>query len=433
MQLTTSKRIFKGNILYTPTPERFSVINKGFIVVDDGKIEGVFAKLPLQYKNYDITDYGDKLIIPGMNDLHSHASQFRHLGMAMDKELLPWLNDYTFPEEARFRDTEYSKKIYKRFIKEIWKQGTTRIAVFATVHKEAVIQLLDLFIEAGLGAYVGKVNMDTNCPSFICENTEQSLLDTEELITGHGNKTTLVKPIITPRFVPNCSNEVLRGLGELCLKYNVPVQSHLSENKDEIHWVKDLHPDSRFYGDIYNQFNLFGQTPTLMAHCSFSLEEEMDLMKTNGVMAVHCPSSNLNVGSGMMPARKFAEKKIKLGFGSDISGGHTCSLFKTMVYAIQVSKLFWANSEKRVEFLSNSEAFYIATKGGGGFFGKVGSFEKGYDFDALIIDDSELNYDNYSLEQRLERFIYIGDDRYILHRYVRGNLIKEPFGADVDL
>lgn len=151
-------------------------------------------------------------------------------------------------------------------------------------------------------------------------------------------------------------------------------------------------------------------------------------MKKNKVTAVHCPSSNLNVGSGMMPIRKFLDNNINIGFGSDISGGHTCSLFKTMVYAIQVSKLFWANSNKKIPFLSNSEAFYIATKGGGSFFGKVGSFEKGYDFDALIIDDSSLNYYDYTIEQRLERFVYMGDDRHILHRYVCGNLIDEPKG-----
>jgi guanine deaminase len=149
-------------------------------------------------------------------------------------------------------------------------------------------------------------------------------------------------------------------------------------------------------------------------------------MKENNVIAVHCPTSNINVGSGLMPIRKFIDQGIRLGFGSDLSGGHTPSLMKTMVYAIQTSKIFWANSDKEMDFLTNSEAFFIATKGGGSFFGKVGSFEEGYDFDALIIDDEELNYLDYTLEERLERFIYVGDDRHILHRYVRGNLIKEP-------
>lgn len=428
MNLMSSTKIFKGDIVFTTTPERFTLIENGFIVVVNGKVDNVYTVLPETYKNFQITDYSNKLIIPGMNDLHCHASQFKHLGMAMDKELIPWLNDYTFPEESRFKDTEYSKRIYGKFIKEIWKQGTTRIALFATVHKNSSMDLIELFINSGLGAFVGKVNMDTNCPPYICETLESSLEDTEEMIIKYKDRSSLVKPIITPRFVPSCSSELLKGLGELSIKYNVPVQSHLSENRNEIAWVKELFPALKYYGDVYNKFNLFGQTPTLMAHCSFSSDEEIALMKENNVMAVHCPSSNLNVGSGMMPIRKFLDNNIRLGFGSDISGGHTCSIFKTMVYAIQVSKLFWANSNKEISFLSNPEAFYIATKGGGSFFGKVGSFEKDYEFDALIIDDSNLNYANYTLEQRLERFIYVGDDRHILHRYVSGNLIEEPKG-----
>lgn len=419
-------KIFKGNILFTPTAEKFTVIPHGHILVSDGKVKAVYQKLPEEYKNLEIIDYQDKLIIPGMNDLHCHASQYKHLGMAMDKELIPWLENYTFPEEAKFQDIKYAEKIYQNFIKEIWKQGTTRIVVFATVHKESTIKLLDMFLKSGLGAYVGKVNMDNNCPDYISETWEDSLKDTEEIIKKYTGKSSLVKPIITPRFAPSCSERLLAELGSLGQKYGIPVQSHLSENRQEVQWVKELFPDAGYYGDVYKQYGLFGETPTLMAHCSLSSEEEMALMKKNNVLAVHCPTSNLNVGSGLMPIRKFINRGIKLGFGSDLSGGHTPSLMKTIVYAIQTSKIFWADSEKQMDFLTNSEAFFIATKGGGSFFGKVGSFEEGYDFDALIIDDGELNWLNYTLEERLERFIYVGDDRHILHRYVSGSLIKEP-------
>jgi len=419
-------KIFKGHILFTPTPEKFTVIPHGHILVSDGKVKAVYQKLPEEYNNLEIIDYQDKLIIPGMNDLHCHASQYKHLGMAMDKELIPWLENYTFPEEAKFQDIKYGEKIYQNFIKEIWKQGTTRIVVFATVHKESTMKLLDMFIKSGLGAYVGKVNMDNNCPDYICETLENSLKDTEEIIIKYASKSSLVKPIITPRFAPSCSKNLLAQLGILGHKYGIPVQSHLSENRKEVQWVEELFPDADYYGDVYKQYGLFGETPTLMAHCSLSSEKEMALMKENNVLAVHCPTSNLNVGSGLMPIRKFIDQGIKLGLGSDLSGGHTPSLMKTMVYAIQTSKIFWVNSEKQMDFLTNSEAFFIATKGGGSFFGKVGSFEEGYDFDALIIDDGELNYLDYTLEERLERFIYVGDDRHILHRYVSGNLINEP-------
>lgn len=419
-------KIYKGNIIFTKNKDNFEIIENGFIVVENGKVVNVFDFLPSEYSNIKIVDYTNKLIIPGMNDLHAHAPQFRNIGMAMSKELIPWLNDYTFPEESKYADIEYADKMYKRFIKEIWKNGTTRIAVFATVHKDSTIRLMNLFNTSGIGAFVGKVNMNINCPKSLLEDTNQSVLDTKEILDMKIEEDSLVKPIITPRFIPSCDSELLTELGNLAIEYNVPTQSHLSENLGEINWVKELQPKSKFYGDAYNRFNLFGQTKTLMAHCVYSNDDELKLMRDNNVLAVHCPTSNLNIGSGVMPIRKFLDENVSVSLGSDISGGHDLSIFKVMVHAIQGSKLWWVNSDKELDFLKLSEAFFMATKVGGSFFGKVGSFEKDYEFDALIIDDSDLNHDNYSLIERLERFIYIGDDRHILHRYIRGNRIDEP-------
>ncbi|WP_290060667.1 amidohydrolase family protein [Paraclostridium bifermentans] len=419
-------QIYKGNILFTKIKDKFEIIENGFIIVKNGKILDLYKNLPCEYQNFEVIDFSDNLIIPGMNDLHCHAPQFRNLGMAMDKELIPWLDNYTFPEEGKFRSIEYSDKVYKNFIKEVWRHGTTRIAVFATVHKESSIRLMDLFKQSGLGALVGKVNMNINCTDDLLEDTEKSISDTEYILENYYNADELVNPIITPRFIPSCNSELLKSLGDLAIKYNVPTQSHLSENLGEIDWVKQLQPESEFYGDAYNRFNLFGQTKTLMAHCVYSCDKELELMKKNNVFAIHCPNSNLNLGSGIMPVRKFLDNDINIALGSDISGGHDLSIFKVMVNAIQCSKLLWVNSNKQVDFLTLSEAFYMATKGGGSFFGKVGSFEKNYDFDALILDDSNLNPESYSLIERLERFIYIGDDRNIIHRYVRGEEISDP-------
>lgn len=419
-------QIYKGNILFTKIKDKFEIIENGFIIVKNGKILDLYKNLPSEYQNFEVIDFSNNLIIPGMNDLHCHAPQFRNLGMAMDKELIPWLDNYTFPEEGKFKSIEYSDKVYKDFIKEVWRHGTTRIAVFATVHKESSIRLMDLFKQSGLGALVGKVNMNINCTDDLLEDTEKSISDTEYILENYYNADELVNPIITPRFIPSCNSELLKSLGDLAIKYNVPTQSHLSENLGEIDWVKQLQPESEFYGDAYNRFNLFGQTKTLMAHCVYSCDKELELMKKNNVFAVHCPNSNLNLGSGIMPVRKFLDNDINIALGSDISGGHDLSIFKVMVNAIQCSKLLWVNSNKQVDFLTLSETFYMATKGGGSFFGKVGSFEKNYDFDALILDDSNLNPESYSLIERLERFIYIGDDRNIIHRYVRGEEISDP-------
>lgn len=419
-------QIYKGNILFTKIKDKFEIIENGFIIVKNGKILNLYKNLPSEYQNFEVIDFSNNLIIPGMNDLHCHAPQFRNLGMAMDKELIPWLDNYTFPEEGKFKSIEYSDKVYKDFIKEVWRHGTTRIAVFATVHKESSIRLMDLFKQSGLGALVGKVNMNINCTDDLLEDTEKSISDTEYILENYYNADELVNPIITPRFIPSCNSELLKSLGDLAIKYNVPTQSHLSENLGEIDWVKQLQPESEFYGDAYNRFNLFGQTKTLMAHCVYSCDKELELMKKNNVFAVHCPNSNLNLGSGIMPVRKFLDNDINIALGSDISGGHDLSIFKVMVNAIQCSKLLWVNSNKQVDFLTLSEAFYMASKGGGSFFGKVGSFEKNYDFDALVLDDSNLNPESYSLIERLERFIYIGDDRNIIHRYVRGEEISDP-------
>lgn len=416
-------KILRGNILFTKDASGFTIMENSYIVIIDGKVDGIYNILPENYQNDKIEDFKDKLIIPGMNDMHAHASQFRNAGIGMDKELMPWLNDYTFPEESKFKDTSYARKIYSRFIKSMIKNGTTRAVLFATLHKEASMELFDMLIDAGVGAYVGKVNMDYNCPAYLSESCQQSLEDTEEIILQYKDVSPLVKPIITPRFVPSCSVELMKGLGKLSMKYNLPVQSHLSENTDEVNIVKELFKDSNFYGQVYDDFGLFGNKPALMAHCIYSTEGEINLMKKNNVTVVHCPTSNFNIGSGMMPIRKYLNLNINVTLGSDVSGGHHCSIFKVMTYAIQNSKINWQRSGKKDNFLSMSEAFYMATKGGGSFFGKVGSFEKGYDFDALVIDDSNLYPDDYSLLERLERFVYIGDDRNIIKRYVCGKEI----------
>jgi guanine deaminase len=247
----------------------------------------------------------------------------------------------------------------------------------------------------------------------------------EALAEEFGDPEGLVRPIVTPRFIPSCTPEMLRACGELARKYNLSVQSHLSENTDEIAFVRKLEPESRNYADAYLRYGLFGQQPTVMAHCVWPEEEELQLLKENGVMVAHCPTSNLNVLSGMAPVRTFLDKGIRVGLGSDISGGHDLSIFRMMAYAVQVSKMYGKYCGG-APFLTLPEVFWIATKSAGSFFGKVGSFEPGYEFDALVIDDSALNYDNYTIVQRIERFIYLGDDRYITHRYCRGVEIPEP-------
>ena len=424
LQFVINMNIYKANILFTPTPSAFQIIENGYVVVEDGIIEGIYEQLPANYKGETITDFGDSLLIPAMNDVHVHAPQYRNQGIAMDLELLPWLDNYTFPEEIKYADTQYAERMYRRFVYDLWRQGTMRTVAFATIHKESTRLLMRLFEEAGMGALVGKVDMNRNCPEQLQETVEDAIADNEALIAEF-NHNSLVRPIITPRFIPSCTPEMLKACGELAQKYNLPVQSHLSENRGEIQWVSELEPQSTCYGQAYNRYGLFGQTPTVMAHCVWTKGEELQLMMQNHVMVAHCPTSNLNLSSGMANIRTFLEQQVPVGLGCDISGGHDLSIFRVMVYAIQISKMQYC-ADKSKPFLTLPEAFWIATKSAGQIFGKVGSFEQGYEFDALVIDDQDLNHDNYSLIHRLERFIYIGDDRYIAHRFCRGKEILKP-------
>lgn len=426
------RKVYKANILFTPERSRFEVLENGYIAVEDGLVAGVAADLSsladlcsFVCDEADVTDFGDSLLIPAMNDMHVHAPQYRNQGIAMDLELLQWLQNYTFPEEMKYADEVYARRMYSRFIRDLWRFGTMRACVFATVHTESTRLLMHLFQEAGMGALVGKVAMNRNCPDGLMEPVDDMVSGNEALISEFNVPNALVRPIITPRFVPSCTPDMLKACGELAAQYGLPVQSHLSENTSEIAWVQSLEKDSTSYGDAYDRYGLFGQTPTVMAHCVWTAGEELELIKRRGVMVAHCPTSNLNLASGLAPIRTFIEEGVPVGLGSDISGGHDLNIFRMMVYAIQVSKMHYQHNHKKA-FLTLSEAFWLATKSAGRFFGRVGSFEPGYEFDALVIDDRLLNHDNYSLLHRLERFVYLGDDRYITHRFCRGCDLPEP-------
>jgi len=419
-------KAYQGHILYTKNPDRFEICENGAVIVEDGKVVEVLKTLPENLEALEVFNMGDRLIIPGFVDLHFHAPQFPNLGLGLDKELLPWLEDYTFPEEAKYSDLDYAESVYTRVAKEIWRQGTTRIVLFSSVHKESTELLMSIFDRAGLGAYVGKVNMDRNCPDFLVESTEDSIKATKAWLEATINLYPRVKPLITPRFVPTCTSELMRSLGDLAAEYNVPVQTHISENQAEVDWVRELHPESADYAAVYEDHGLLGDK-TILAHCVHNTDAEIEKMAKLGVFAAHCPNANYNLASGIMPVRKFLNAGVKVGLGTDVGAGHKVSIASVMSTAIQASKIAWLNSDRTLAPLSTSEAFYLGTKGGGAYFGKVGSFEPGYEFDALVIDDHRLGVtEGRTLEERLQRFLYIGDDRDIVSRFVSGDEIMEP-------
>lgn len=422
----TKTYALKGNIIYSKNKNEINCFENSYLICQDGKSMGVFKKLDEKYKDIEVIDFGEKIICPGLVDLHIHAPQYNFRGMGMDLELLDWLNTYTFPSEAKFKDEDYAKRSYQRFVDYLKYGPNTRHVIFASLHVKSTQILMDLMEKSKMVSFVGKVNMDRNGGVDLeekdADESENATLDWLESIKGKYKNT---YPILTPRFIPSCTYELLEKLRKIKDEYKLPIQSHLSENLGEIEWVKELVPQAKFYGDAYNIFDLFGKNnKTVMAHCVYSNDDEQDLIKENKVFIAHCPDSNTNLTSGIAPAGKYLREGQKIGLGSDVAGGTHASIFKAMADAIKVSKLRYRLVDEKIKPLSLEEAFYMATLGGGEFFGKVGSFEKGYEFDAIVIDDEKLlEEDKFNLKQRLERIVYLSKDEDIVSKFVRGEKI----------
>ena len=416
------KYLVKGTFIDTITKDEFR-IRKGYIFVQNGLIKDFSEENP--DKSLKTYDYTNKLIIPGLSDLHLHAPQYFSAGLGLDLELLDWLDKYIFLEESKYKDEEYANKAYQIFVDELAKSATTRASIFATLHTNMTLLLMDLLEKKKIYAYVGKIGMDRNSPDYYIETNgkEETLRFIQEC---KKRNYIYVKPIITPRFTISCTDEYMKYMGELAKEYNLPAQSHLSESLSEIEMVKELRKDSgdKFYAESYEKSGLFGgDVKTIMAHCVYSPEEEVELIKKNGVYIAHCPTSNSNLASGISPAAKYLREGCNIGIGSDISGGHTLDLFEVMRHAIQVSKMNYKYIHPEQKPLTLSEIFFMATNKGGSFFGKVGTFEKEYEFDALVLDESLIkNVREYDEKERLERFIY-NKDAKLESKFIKGNKI----------
>ncbi len=418
-------KCLKGNVIFAEEKNKLKVMPHSYLVINNERSAGVYESLPEEYKNAPVEDLGDKLIIPGFMDVHLHAPQWLNKGVGYSEELLPWLQKYTFPLESKFADIKFAEKYYKLFVDELKSSGTTRACIFASRHYEATKLLIELMKESGIGGYVGKVNMDRNSSEELQETYEDSVKETTMLAKEYsGDDNALVKFILTPRFVPSTTSELMTKLGEIAEKYNLHVQSHLDENVDEVAWVKELHSDIPTFTEVYEHFGLLPDNRTVMAHCIHNNDREIEVLKKHNTFIAHCPLSNFNLASGIAPIKRYMEEGLDVGLGSDISGGHTLYMPVSCVAAVSASKIYHV-SHKEYSPLTFAEAFYLLTKGGGKFFGKVGSFEEGYECDALVIDDSNItSIDGMTLEERLEKFIYTGNRGNIVRIYCRGKQIK---------
>ena len=332
----------------------------------------------------------------------------------------------------RFRDPSFAESAYTRFAEALLRTPTTRLCAYATTDRKSTELLMRILAGRGFSGYVGKVNMDRNCGEELLESTEETILETEKWLdetrAGFGQ----IFPIITPRYFPSCTPQSLKSLGELAARYQVPVQSHLSEGLEEIEWVRRLDPSLAYYAQAYERAGLLGPEPrAVMAHCVFSEGAEFEKLRENHVLVAHCPQSNLNSSGRVAPIMDFIHAGIEVGLGTDVGGGNTLNMFRTIFEAILASKVRWAadggeyTDPQRCNVLSLPAAFYLATKGGGSLW-HTGSFETGYCFDAVVLDDARLsNSIQRTPYERLERLVTMGDDREIVKKYINGMCVYQ--------
>ena len=411
-----------GDLCFSTAPRHIETMEASYLHVKDGKCISCYKELPEALSSLEIKDYSGNLIIPGMVDLHLHAPQYAYRGTKMDLPLLDWLNSNTFPEEAKYEDMNYAKAAYKNFVEDLKESPTTRAVIFATLHKEATLCLMDLLEKSGLETMVGKVNMDRNSPDYLTEHSaEEALENTRNWLQAIPKDYRHCHPILTPRFTPTCSDALMEGLGKIKREKGIPLQSHLSENKAEIAWVKELCPGTKNYGESYDRYGLLQHS--VMAHCVHTREDELELLKERECYICHCPQSNTNLQSGAAPVKHFLEKGAKLGLGTDVAGGANLSMFRAITDAIHVSKL---RSCLLLEdaAITVEEAFFMASLSGGGFFGKVGSFLAGYEADFLVYERKRESIREESLLERLEMLLYTEKELFRMKaKFVSGRQI----------
>lgn len=419
-----TRKAIRGTIVHAPCFGRVEVLPRGYIVVDErGIIEGVYSEKEYERGLELVYDFDNKLILQAMCDMHTHAPQYPMMGLGLDEPLMSWLQTYTYPQEARFQNQKYAVDTYRAFASAMAEAGTTRACVFGTVHVDATMQLMAAMQNKGLSGYVGKVNMDRNCPDELRETADSSIeetlrwLDLCQFISG-------VKPIITPRFTPACTRDLMNRLGDIVAEDNLPVQSHISESVEEMFTAGQLEPNSRGYWDTYLQPGLWNDK-TLMAHCIWSDEDEMRRMHEFGVTAVHCPTSNLNLSSGMCDVRKLLNRGVKVVLGSDVGAGHTLNMLDVMASAIQVSKEVSRRQGLR-DPLSTEEVYYLATSAAQEYFGDKPGFAPGNEFHAIVLDDMWLQDSNFlSPVERLQRALYQRDPNWLVKSFAGPRIIYD--------
>lgn len=403
-------------------------IEDGLLITENGKITwfGTWKEGEKHLSNtLKVEHYPEQLIVPGFIDTHIHFPQTEMIG-AFGEQLLEWLNTYTFPTEIQFKDRTYADKIAHFFVEELLKNGTTTALVFCTVHPESVDALFQAAERHQMRLIAGKVMMDRHAPDELLDTPEQAYSESKALIEKwHGKGRALYA--ITPRFAPTSTEEQLQKAGQLKAEYpDVYVHTHLSENKNEISWVKELFPEQKGYLDVYDHYGLTGQR-SVFAHCVHLEEHEWDCMHQTDSAIAFCPTSNLFLGSGLFPLKKAWDKQVKVGLGTDIGAGTSFCHLQTLNEAYKVQQL-------QGEKLSALESLYLATLGGAKSLDlddKLGNFNLGKEADFVVLNLKatalqKLRQEHAkNIEDALFALMTIGDDRNIQATYIYGQKVYE--------
>ncbi len=404
----------------------FAYFEDGIIVIMGKVIVALGSAatiLPTLAYDVEVRDCRGKFIMPGFIDTHIHYAQTDIIA-AYGAQLLDWLNRYAFPEEMLFADRQHATEVADFFMRELLRNGTTSAQVFGTVHPQSVDVLFAAAEQRGMALIAGKVMMDQNCPPQLADTAESGYADSRALIARWHNNDRL-RYAVTPRFAPTSSQSQLEKVQQLVEEFpDVYVQTHLSENASEIAWVAELFPWSKSYLDVYAHYGLLRPRSTF-AHCIHLSDAEHAQLARSGAAIACCPTSNLFLGSGLFNFAATQSSDAKLSFGSDVGGGSSFSMLRTMHEAYKVAQL-------KGDTLTPLKAFYIATKGAARALHRedeIGCLSVGQTADLIVIDPkaSEICARRMQTAQTLSEKLFIlmmlGDDRHVAQTWVAGQCV----------